>query len=103
MALQSSGAISLSQLQAEFGGGNPIHMSEYYRGGSYVPATKTTSTRQPSSGYNYSGSTYWQRRNDTEYDIYWVKIFWGGTNVYTSNGTSQLSATSISTGGLDVL
>lgn len=38
MTLQSSGAISLSQIQAEFGGSNPISISEYYRGGSYVPA-----------------------------------------------------------------
>ena len=37
MALQTSGAISLSQVQGEFGGANPISMSEYYRGGAYVP------------------------------------------------------------------
>jgi hypothetical protein len=39
MPLQTSGAISLSQVQSEFGGSNPISMSEYYRGGSYVPTT----------------------------------------------------------------
>jgi len=33
MTLQSSGAISLSQVQTEFGGANPISMSEYYAGG----------------------------------------------------------------------
>jgi hypothetical protein len=37
--LQTSGAISLNQLQSVFGGSNPISMSEYYRGGSYVPST----------------------------------------------------------------
>jgi hypothetical protein len=36
MALQSSGAISLANLQTEFGGSNPISLSEYYRNGSYV-------------------------------------------------------------------
>ena len=36
MALQSSGAISLSDIQTEFGGSNPISLSEYYRGGAYV-------------------------------------------------------------------
>jgi hypothetical protein len=38
MALPSSGSLTLSQIQAEFGrgGSNPISLSEYYRGGSYV-------------------------------------------------------------------
>ena len=39
MALQGSGAISFLQMQSEFGGANPISMSEYYRGGSYVPTS----------------------------------------------------------------
>jgi hypothetical protein len=37
MALQTSGAISLLNLQTEFGGANPIGLNEYYRGGAYVP------------------------------------------------------------------
>lgn len=38
MVLQSSGAISFSNIQREFGGTNPISMSEYYAGGTNVPA-----------------------------------------------------------------
>ena len=34
--LQSSGAISLSDIQTEFGGSNPVSMSEYYRDASYT-------------------------------------------------------------------
>ena len=42
MALQSSGnAISLSDIQTEFGGTNPISMSEYYRGGSFMTDNNT--------------------------------------------------------------
>ena len=54
--LQSSGAISLSQVQAVMGGANPISLSEYYRGGAYVPATKSVSTTvyEPTSGYYYT-------------------------------------------------
>ncbi|PCJ68190.1 MAG: hypothetical protein COA62_15615 [Rhodobiaceae bacterium] len=37
MALQSSGPISIGDIQAEFGGTNPASFSEYYRGGPYVP------------------------------------------------------------------
>jgi hypothetical protein len=39
MTLQTSGPISFSQLQTEYGGSAPISLSEYYRGGSYVPTT----------------------------------------------------------------
>lgn len=49
MTLQSSGAISLSQIQSEFGGSNPIGLAEYYRGGSLVPSHGNTSGI-PSSG-----------------------------------------------------
>lgn len=47
MALQGSGAISFSQIQSEFGGSNPISLSEYYRGGSY---TSDNNTSVPTSG-----------------------------------------------------
>lgn len=41
MAIPSSGAISLTTIQTEFGGANPISMSEYYAGGTYVPTGST--------------------------------------------------------------
>ena len=41
MAITSSGAISLSNIQSEFGGVNPISLSEYYRNGAYVPSGAT--------------------------------------------------------------
>jgi len=43
MALQSSGTITMAQIQTEFGGSNPASLSEYYRGGSNVPNTSTNS------------------------------------------------------------
>jgi len=39
MALQNSGAISLSEIQTEFGGSNPIAISEYYSAATGVPAS----------------------------------------------------------------
>ena len=39
MALPSSGPLSLSDIQAEFGGTNPISISEYYKGGAFVLTT----------------------------------------------------------------
>lgn len=47
MALQSSGAISLQDIANEFGGSTPHSISEYYRGGSFVPSSVT---QVPASG-----------------------------------------------------
>ena len=41
MVLQSSGAISLSNIQTEFGGSNPIAISEYYAAASGIPSSGT--------------------------------------------------------------
>ena len=43
MTLQSSGAISLANVQTEFGGSNPIGINEYYGVASGVPASGTIS------------------------------------------------------------
>lgn len=48
MPLQDTGvAISLSDIQEEFGGDNPISLSEYYKDGDYVGSSQSTI---PSSG-----------------------------------------------------
>lgn len=47
MALQTSGTINMNQIQAEFGGSNPINLSEYYRGGGL---TTPNNTSVPTSG-----------------------------------------------------
>lgn len=47
MALSGSGPISFSQIQTEFGGSNPISLSEYYRSGAY---TTSNNTGVPTSG-----------------------------------------------------
>jgi hypothetical protein len=49
MPLQNSGAISLSDVQTEFGGTNPVDIDEYYRGGGNVPDTAANSSI-PTSG-----------------------------------------------------
>ena len=51
MPLPSSGPLSLNDIQTEFGGTNPISLSEYYAGGANVPAGTTgTFGAVPSSG-----------------------------------------------------
>lgn len=51
MTLQSSGAISLADVQTEFGGSNPIGINEYYGVDSGVPASGTISL------YNFYGKS----------------------------------------------
>lgn len=41
MAIVGSGTVALSDIQTEFGGSNPISLSEYYRGGAYTTANNT--------------------------------------------------------------
>jgi len=87
MALQTSGQISLSQVQTEFGGANPISMSEYYKNGSYVPSTVGSAAGSWSS--NYATTTYrWQ--------VLWsgsqllsTQLKWNGTTVYSSTTDSS--------------
>ena len=64
MALPSSGVLTLNDIQTEFGGTNPIDLSEYYRGGGLVPDTAVN------SGIPTSG-------------VISVTDFYGATNVIT--------------------
>ncbi len=94
MALQSSGAISLANIQTEFGGSNPISLSEYYRSGGYVPSSATS---VPTSGTislgnfygttNYSPTGYWISEvtvpsTQSVYDGWSSADFDGNGNVY---------------------
>jgi len=56
MPLQSSGVISLANIQTEFGGTNPIGLNEYYLNGAYT--TGSGATGVPTSGTISLGSFY---------------------------------------------
>lgn len=49
MGIPASGQVTLSDLQVEYGGTDPISINEYYRGGAYVPVGAGTATI-PASG-----------------------------------------------------
>ena len=61
MALQSSGQIKLSEIAAEFGGSAPHSLSEYYSGGSNVPAgtQNASSVTIPTSGQISLASSFY--------------------------------------------
>lgn len=88
MALQNSGAISLSQIQTQYGGSNPIPASEYYRGGNRVQSSKNV-TNTVNETRVYSGTNYWQKRQEFyDYNVAQTQIVWDGTVIksYESNG-----------------
>lgn len=62
MAIQSTGVIKFSQLQAEFGGTHPIKASEYYLNGAYVTSNNT---EVPESGRIDLSSYYGTQRGLT--------------------------------------
>ncbi len=77
MPLPSSGPLSLNDIQTEFGGTNPISLSEYYAGGSFVPAGTTgTYGAVPSSG------------------AISIRNFYGTSNVVISISNETISALS---------
>lgn len=60
MALPLNGPISLSMIQAEFGGSSPVRLSDYYRVGMYVPdipANANVPTSGPISMSNFYGAS----------------------------------------------
>ena len=100
MALPSTGAISLSDIQTEFGGANPIAINEYYAGGTYVPAGTTgTNGAVPSSGtidFNVfhgtaAGFTYWQQEQSSNTYFSLASVGFDSSDNYYSamNGSSN--------------
>lgn len=84
MALQTSGQITLSQVQSEFGGSNPISLKEYYRNGGLVPSTITTGTAAGAwSTYYGNTTTYYWRVIGSQI------IRWANVNVYNSYTTGN--------------
>lgn len=89
MVLPVSGLITLSDIQTEFGGANPIALNEYYRGGTYVPTGVYTNTI-PTSGaislQNFQGTrnvfTATISANTTSLDAlaYVNSLGWNGTS-----------------------
>lgn len=81
--LQSSGPISIGDLNTFFPGSGTA-MSNFYRGGGRVPSTKTVVTREPASGFLYGEHTYgWQLPNAfVGTPSIWIR--WNGVFVVSS-------------------
>tara|TARA_B100000212_G_scaffold335519_1_gene307593 strand:- start:2893 stop:3552 length:660 start_codon:yes stop_codon:yes gene_type:complete len=111
MTLPSSGALSLNSIQGEFGGSNPIALSEYYRGGGLVPNHSNTSSI-PTSGvidvqdfygtssaspldltFNINMKEFTQGQGKT------IFTYYGYSTTFSGSITPTASDTSVSAGG----
>lgn len=106
MTLQTSGAISLGNIQTEFGGSAPTQMSEYLKGGTYVPNTPTN-VNIKSSASNMSFSNYYGGSSSTTLDTQTVTVGYyyhdpGGipSFPYTGYGYTSSSPTSTVVGSI---
>jgi len=81
-------AYDMASIQSALGGSNPISLSEYYRGGAYVPTTRSTTVREPSSGeyYNWPSSpyTWWERQVGVASYARWFDALYSTGNTSTS-------------------
>lgn len=86
MALQTSGAISLSDIQTEFGGSNPISLSEYYGAASGIPASGTISL----SNF-YGASAGWTLTQGVSGSFYGYGTGVGSISPSTLNGANLIT------------
>ena len=100
MPIPATGAITLAQIQTEFGGADPISINEYYRGGAYVPNTTRNNGVPTSGGISFENFRSSSKTVVVSYDI----IGGGGTGGFgvgdggstgraPNGGTSFISAT----------
>ena len=87
MTIPSSGAISLSTIQGEFGGSTPISLSEYYRNGSYV---SSGNTNVPTSGA-LSLSDFYGATATTTRDIR-VRLYYYANHAYNAFGVTSANS-----------
>lgn len=100
MALQTTGSISFSQMQTEFGGSNPISFSEYYKGGSLVPSTIGSA---PGSFGSYTTNTnyFYNMHNITNIGVsYWV-VYANGSQTAVGTNLSLDSNNRVVIGGYE--
>lgn len=95
MALPSSGVITLAMIQAEFGGANPISLSEYYKGGAYVSAMDVA-PNVPSSG-TITLSQFRDAFKNVAGQLQWTTV--GIYSFVVPGGVTSISAVTIGSGG----
>jgi hypothetical protein len=90
---------NLSHVQAQLGGSNPISLSEYYRGGAFVPSLRNVTVFEPAGGgwtYQNPPATLWADlyADDGKGASYWKsQIYWEGPVIHEFVGVAVTTVT----------
>ena len=96
MAITNSGyPVSLADLQNEYGGVNPINLTEYYRNGSYVPTNAYTGNIPTGSSISMA-AFYGSQKYETSAAVYSTA---GTYSFVVPNGVTAINVTTIGGGG----
>jgi hypothetical protein len=95
MAIGSSGALSFSDIQTEFGGSNPISISEYYAGGANVPSGTTGDNGAVPSSSTISISIFYGTQKVTRVAInLTISADTNGYNIFNNRGGTYVAGQS---------
>lgn|GEM_PF-646786 len=97
MALPSSGPISWAMIRAEFGGGNPVYASQYYRGAGLVPNSAANSA-VPTSG-RISAANFYGATKATQFSASLSNPVLEGSWPQTTTGTLYADTNVLCSGG----
>lgn len=101
MTLPASGSLSASQIQTEFGGSNPISLSEYYGRASGIPSSGAISFSQfrGKSALAFSPGPGSYSAQDAGGAFFTVTCTKTAVWTYTRTGSSVYNSTSPASGG----
>ncbi|USV40963.1 hypothetical protein [Xanthomonas phage BUDD] len=97
MPIPGSGAISFAALRNEFGGGNPVYISDYFRGGPRVPNTGTNAG-VPTGGILYL-SNFRNASAATPFTFSMSPSYLTGSWAQSTQGTVSRGSTGSFSGG----
>jgi hypothetical protein len=98
---------NLANVRDSLGGGNPVYMSNYYRGGPYVPTTRNVTVNEGPFWQTYYNSYY--NSNGVVYGWINKASFFGSPAVayyfwnYSQSGNLPYNSTSAVSGGITYL
>lgn len=110
MTLQSSGEISIGDIQTEFGGTNPAAMSEYYRGGLYVTENNTfiPVSGEIKESHFYGAAKQYKLTLSTNYSTpqdlrtLALSLGWNGTDALLVTNNGKISSNTTATAALTI-
>lgn len=94
MAISDSGSIALSQIQAEWGGSNPISLSEYYSGSLSNAVNQSTISEYPAIGAHYVTVSTPATKLTNAYTTTYANNGWADSNIRNTTTAPALAASS---------